>query len=78
MEMQKLARVGLCVNFNGQAKELRRRFEQQEPAPVPDQIFKDFTHNSTQNESNLISKAFWSWPWHQLNPDALAWLIALW
>lgn len=40
--MQKLARVGLCVDFNGQANELRCRFEQQEPAPVPDQIFKDF------------------------------------
>lgn len=41
--MQKLAYVGLYVHFNGQAKELRCRFEQQVPAPVPDQIFKDFT-----------------------------------
>lgn len=48
--MQKLAHVGLHVYFNGQAKELRCRFEQQEPAPVPDHIFKDFTHKSTQNE----------------------------
>lgn len=57
-EMQTLARVGLCVDFNGQAKELRCRFEEQELAPVPDQIFKDFTQKSTQNEQNLLSKAF--------------------
>lgn len=49
-EMQKLARVGPGVDFNGQAKELRCRFEQQEQAPVPDHIFKDFTHRSMQNE----------------------------
>lgn len=42
IEMQKLAYVGLRVYFNGQAKELKCPFEQQEPAPVPDQIFKDF------------------------------------
>lgn len=59
IEMQKLAHVAPCVDFNGQAKELKCRFEQQGPAPVPDQIFKDFfTHKSTQNEYNLISKAF--------------------
>lgn len=42
--MQNLVHVGLHVHFNGRAKELRCHFEQQVPAPVPDQIFKDFTH----------------------------------
>lgn len=49
--MQKLAHVALRVDFNGQAKELRCRFEQQEPAPVPDQIFKDILHTSPHRMS---------------------------
>lgn len=48
--MQKLAHIAFCIDFNGQAKELSCHFEQQEQAPVPEQIFKDFTQKSMQNE----------------------------
>lgn len=48
------------------------------PAPAPDQVFGDLTNAFTQNECKLISEAVWKWPWHQLNPDTLTWLIARW
>lgn len=69
----RILKAGPCLQSNSQINKPGCRFEGWEQAPVPDQLFKD----STRSEYDLISKAFWSWPQPQLNPDALLWLIAL-
>lgn len=58
IERQKLTHAALASTLMARRKSLMYRFEQREPAPVPDQTFKDFTLKSMQSEENLISKAF--------------------